>query len=66
MRARKSVHRAAETNFFFKVVDSPLTFVKNGKGEVTKFNLSFRGRQLEAVKVGDAKPQPDEVEWIGQ
>ena len=45
------LYPASETNFFFKAVDSPLTFVKNQQGEVTKFVLHFNGWEKEAVKM---------------
>jgi hypothetical protein len=45
------LYAASETNYFFKVVESPLTFVKNDKGNVTKFVLHFCGRTAEAEKL---------------
>jgi len=51
VRAGLPMYAASETNFFFKAVDSPLTFVKNEQGEVTKFVLHFNGRDVEATKL---------------
>jgi hypothetical protein len=45
------LYPSSETNFFFKVVDSPLTFVKNDKGAVTKFILHYSGQSAEAEKL---------------
>jgi D-alanyl-D-alanine-carboxypeptidase/D-alanyl-D-alanine-endopeptidase len=36
----------SETNFFYKVVDARLTFVKNDKGEVTELILHQNGDQI--------------------
>jgi hypothetical protein len=41
----------SETNFFFRPVDSPLTFVKNDKGVVTKFILHYGGHTADAAKI---------------
>jgi hypothetical protein len=57
IRARLPLYPASETNFFFKAVDSPLTFVKNAQGEVTKFILHFHGHEAEAVRVGSPPPE---------
>jgi len=57
VRARLPLYPASETNFFFKAVESPLTFVKNTRGEVTKFILHYNGKEAEGVKVN--KPQRD-------
>jgi hypothetical protein len=51
LRVRVPLYPASETNFFFKVVDSPLTFVKNDKGVVTKFALHYQAQTAEAEKV---------------
>jgi hypothetical protein len=51
LRARVPLYPASETNFFFKAVDSPITFFKNDKGVVTKFALHYRGQTAEAEKV---------------
>lgn len=59
IRARVPLYPSSETNFFFKAVDSPLTFVKNGQGEVTKFILHFNGHDAEAVKIGGPKPRSE-------
>jgi hypothetical protein len=45
------LYPASETNFFFKAVESPLTFVKNEHGEVTKFILHYNGHDAEATKL---------------
>jgi hypothetical protein len=57
IQARVPLYPASETNFFFKVVNSPLSFVKNSKGEVTKFILNFHGSTAEAVRVGELKAE---------
>jgi len=49
--ARLPLYAASETNFFFKAVESPLTFVKNPDGEVTKFVLHYNGHAAEATKL---------------
>ena len=41
----------SETEFFYKVVDAQLTFVKNNKGEVTSLILHQNGQHPAAVKV---------------
>jgi hypothetical protein len=56
--ARIPIYPSSETNFFFKAVDSPLTFVKNEQGQVTKFVLRFNGRTSDAVKATGDKQGP--------
>ncbi len=51
LRARLPLYPASETNFFFKAVDSPLTFVRNRQGEVTKLVVHYNGRTAEAAKL---------------
>lgn len=51
LQARLPLYPASQTNFFFKAVASPLTFVKNDRGQVTKFILHYCGRTAEALKV---------------
>ena len=51
IQARVPLYPASETTFFFKAVDSPLTFVKNDQGGVTKLIVHFNGHDAEAVKV---------------
>lgn len=51
IKARVPLYPSSETEFFFKAVESPLTFVKNSQGEVTKFILHYHGHNPEAVKV---------------
>ncbi|HWH70073.1 MAG TPA: DUF3471 domain-containing protein, partial [Candidatus Sulfotelmatobacter sp.] len=51
IQARVPLYPASATNFFFKAVDSSLTFERNDKGEVTKFRLHFCGGSLEAVRL---------------
>ena len=48
---RIPLYPASETNFFFKAVDSPLTFVKNEKGNVTKFILHYGKETAAAEKI---------------
>jgi Domain of unknown function (DUF3471) len=55
VRARVPLYPASETDFFFKAVDSPLTFVRNEQGEVTKLIVHYNGRHAEAVKVKSGK-----------
>jgi hypothetical protein len=50
VQARVPLYAASETNFFFKAVESPLTFERNEKGEVTQFVLRFCGKTATAVK----------------
>lgn len=50
-RVRVPIYPSSETNFFFKAVDSPLTFVRNENGEATKLIVHYNGRNAEAVKV---------------
>jgi hypothetical protein len=45
------LYPSSETNFFFKTVDSPLTFVKDDKGAVTKFILHYRDKSADAEKL---------------
>jgi hypothetical protein len=52
--ARLPLYPSSETNFFFKAVDSPLIFVRNRQGQVTKFILQYNGHTREAVKLTDA------------
>jgi hypothetical protein len=56
IRARVPIYPSSETNFFFKAVDSPLTFVRNSQGQVTKFVLRYCGHQAEAVKIAGSQP----------
>ncbi len=58
VRARIPLYPSSETNFFFKTVESPLTFVKNERGEVTKFILHFNGKTAEAVKMDKPRQDP--------
>jgi len=51
VQSRIPLYPASETNFFFKVVDSTVTFVRNDKGEVTKLILHYCGKDKEAVKL---------------
>jgi hypothetical protein len=51
VRTGVPLYPASETNFFFTVVDSPLIFVRNDKGEVTRFILHYGGEDMEAVKL---------------
>jgi hypothetical protein len=51
VQSRIPLYPASETNFFFKVVDSPVTFVRNDKGEVTRLILHYCGSDKEAVKL---------------
>ena len=37
------MYPASETNFFFKLADSPVSFVRNDKGEVTQAVLHYSG-----------------------
>jgi uncharacterized protein DUF3471 len=55
VRARVPLYPASETNFFFKAVDSPLTFARNEQGEVTKLIVHYNRRNAEAVKVDGGK-----------
>jgi len=45
------LYPSSETNVFFKSVDSPLTFVKDDKGAVTKFILHYRNKTADAEKL---------------
>lgn len=45
------IYPSSETNFSFKLVNSPLTFVKDSQGKVTKFVLHHSGQNLEALKL---------------
>jgi hypothetical protein len=49
------IYPNSETNFFFKAVPSPLTFVKNERGEVTRFVLHFNGHDSEATRLKEQK-----------
>jgi tetratricopeptide (TPR) repeat protein len=41
----------SETEFFLKVVDAQITFVKNGDGKVTQLILHQNGRNMDAKKI---------------
>ena len=41
----------SETEFFLKVVDAQVTFVKNGEGKVTQLILHQNGRNMDAKKI---------------
>src|SRR5262249_44848297 len=41
----------SEREFFYKVVDAQITFVKDGQGKVTKLVLHQNGRDMEAKRV---------------
>jgi hypothetical protein len=45
------LYPSSAANFFFKAVESPLTFVRNDKGVVTSFILHYYGRTAEAQKL---------------
>ncbi|HWX20142.1 MAG TPA: hypothetical protein VN578_09595 [Candidatus Binatia bacterium] len=49
--AKLPLYPSSETNFFFKAVDSPLTFVKNDKGSVTRFILHYCSHSATAEKL---------------
>ncbi|MCX6902655.1 MAG: hypothetical protein NTW03_04100 [Verrucomicrobia bacterium] len=51
VESKLPLYPSSATNFFFKAVDSPLTFIKNDQGAVTKFILHFYGRTAEGQKV---------------
>jgi hypothetical protein len=51
IKIKLPLYPSSDTNFFFKAVDSPLTFVKNEKGAVTRFILHFYGRTTELQKL---------------
>ncbi|MBI5386195.1 MAG: hypothetical protein HZA90_16105 [Verrucomicrobia bacterium] len=46
-----NIYPSSETDFFFKLVESPLSFVKNAQGEVTGFVLHYGGMDLKADKL---------------
>ena len=46
---------SSETEFFWKVVDARLKFVKNENGEVNKAILTQNGQELEAKKLAEEK-----------
>ena len=45
------LYPASETNFFYRIVDAQVTFVKDGSGKVEKLILHQSGRDLPANKV---------------
>lgn len=45
------IYPSSETEFFYRVVDAQITFVKNEKGEVEKLVLHQNGRDLPAKKI---------------
>ena len=51
VKSQLPLYPSSATNFFFKAVDSPLTFVRNDKGAVSKFILHYYGRTAEAQKL---------------
>jgi hypothetical protein len=51
IHAKLPLYASSETNFFFKCVDSPVTFVKNDKGAVTKFILHYGPNTADAEKL---------------
>ncbi len=55
VHVRVPLYPSSETDFFFKAVDSPLTFAKNEQGEVTKLIIHYNRRTAEAVKVESGK-----------
>ncbi len=45
------IYPASERDFFFKLVESRLTFVQDGQGRVVRYDLHFDKQNLPAVKV---------------
>jgi CubicO group peptidase (beta-lactamase class C family) len=45
------LHPTSETEFFLKVVDAQVTFVKNEQGHVTELILNQNGRKMPAKKI---------------
>jgi hypothetical protein len=41
----------SETEFFYKVVEARITFVKNADGDVTRLILHQHGRDMPAMKI---------------
>ena len=48
---KSELYPSSATEFFLKVVDAQVTFVKNQQGEVTQLILHQRGRDLPAKKI---------------
>src|SRR5436190_827268 len=45
------IYPSADTEFFYKVVDAQITFVKNGEGKVMQLILHQNGRNMEAKRI---------------
>ena len=45
------IYPTSETNFFIKLANSPLTFVKNSQGQITQFIGHYDGEDLVAQKI---------------
>jgi hypothetical protein len=53
---KAEIFPGSETEFFWKVVDAQITFVKNEKGEVTHAIHRQGGREFKALKLKDEPP----------
>ena len=47
----------SESNFFYKMVDAQITFVKNDAGKVVQLILHQNGRDIPGKKISDSVPQ---------
>ena len=53
---RNEIFPESETEFFLKIVDAQITFVKDGKGKVTELILHQGGQDIPAKKISDKIP----------
>ena len=53
---RNEIFPESETEFFLKIVDAQITFVKNDKGKVTGLILHQGGQDTPANKISDKVP----------
>lgn len=62
-QGKAEVFPESETKFFYTVVDAQLTFVRDGKGQVTHLILHQNGRDMQARRLGpDYQPPPPRKE----
>ena len=50
-QSKNELFPISETEFFLKVVDAQVTFVKNEQGQVTQLILHQNGRNMTAKKI---------------